>query len=213
MKISTTPDGRAILTDISWDTYECLVKNYENQSTVRLAYNDGTLEIMSPLIKHETDNRGIAAIVETILDVWEWDFVNAGSTTFKKNSEAKGFEPDTCFYLNHLEMVRGKQEIDIEKGDPAPDLVIEIDLTASSMARNPIFAAIGIPEVWRYANGKLTILTLSAGAYVEQTESVAIPRLTAQQIQDWLTALSTEKRSVWTKQIRRWAEQTVPSEH
>src|SRR5437870_2041152 len=113
MGVVTTADGRVILDGISWETYECFLKNYENQSTVRLAYDNGVMEIMSPLVKHEKENRGIATIVETILDSWDWDFVNAGSTTFKRDSAAKGFEPDTCFYRNHLEDVRSKENIDI----------------------------------------------------------------------------------------------------
>jgi hypothetical protein len=66
MGMVTSSDGRVILSGISWETYECFVKNYENQSTVRIAYDNGMMEIMSPLVKHEKDNRVLQDIVTLI---------------------------------------------------------------------------------------------------------------------------------------------------
>lgn len=49
----------------------------------------------------------------------------------------------------HAKAVRGKAKLDLTI-DPPPDLVVEIDITASSLDKPSIFARFGIHEVWRY---------------------------------------------------------------
>ena len=62
--------------------------------------------------------------------------------------------------------------------DPPPDLAIEVDITHSSIDRLPIFAAIGIPEVWRLAAGSLQFLHLQPdGSYQPRDPSLAFPTL------------------------------------
>jgi Uma2 family endonuclease len=152
-----------VLRGISWDTYQCLLKNYENQSAPRLTYDKGVLEIMSPLIPHEEKNRLIARIVETVLEEWDWEYRNVGSVTCTREDVARGFEPDSAFYIQNVAVVRDRDRVELERGDPAPDLIIEIDATSSSIPRQPLFAAFGVPEVWRFTDGQLQILTLSRG--------------------------------------------------
>lgn len=36
------------------------------------------------------------------------------------------------------------------ESDPPPDLVLEIDITSSSLDKRPIYAAFGVSELWRY---------------------------------------------------------------
>ena len=67
--------------------------------------------------------------------------------------------------------VRGLKRIDLRR-DPPPDLVIEVDVTHSSVPRMPIYAALGVPEVWRLAEG-----AVSPSTCCNRTESyAAIPR-------------------------------------
>jgi Uma2 family endonuclease len=49
--------------------------------------------------------------------------------------------------------------------DPAPDLVLEIDVTNSSLNRLQIYADLGVAEVWIYDGGSLTIKQLQNGSY------------------------------------------------
>jgi len=92
---------------------------------------------------------------------------------------ALGFEPDTCFYIQSAQRIHGKDEIDLAV-DPPPDLVIEIDITHPSLDKLPIYAAIGVPEIWRYDGHTVTLVILQEGAYIAREESVAFPRLTRQ---------------------------------
>src|SRR5207253_9931566 len=163
MSVASKPPtaDRVIIRDVSWQTYECLLKDLENRSAPRLAYDRGILEIMSPPFGHEEVNRALAAIVEIVLEEMEIDFRNAGSTTFKREDQERGFEPDSSFYIRNVERVRGKNKLDMNV-DPPPDLLIEVDLTHNSLNKFPLYTALAVPEVWRYTD-VLTIWLLNEG--------------------------------------------------
>src|SRR5438046_9570204 len=93
-------------------------------------------------LAQEDPNRTLAQLVAIVAEETDQDLFLAGSPTFKRKDLAKGFEPDSCFYIDHAEQVRGKEELDLVT-DPPPDLVIEVDITRSSLSRFPIFAALG----------------------------------------------------------------------
>lgn len=208
--VVSQPEQRVVLYDVSWATYEHLLADHLDCSSPRFAYDEGTLEIMSPSSKHEKTNRSIAALVETVADEWGIDLENLGSTTFKREDFKKGFEPDTCFYFQNADRVRDKDEIDLHS-DPPPDLVIEIDITSGSIHKLPIYAALAIPEVWRFTGKRLVILSLTAGAYVEVEQSLALPGRTGAIVVDFIEASRTLKRPAWAKKIREWARNHRPA--
>ncbi len=210
MGVVKSDDGRVILRGITWETYECLLKNYENQSAPRLTYDQGVLEIMSPLIPHEENNRLIARIVETILEEWAWEYRNVGSFTCKREDAERGFEPDTAFYIQNVALIGEMIVLDLDQGDPAPDLIVEIDMTSSSLPKQPLFAAFGIPEIWRYLQGNLSFLRLSAGSYTEVPTSVALPGLSSLLLNQWLSNFSPTNRLPWLREIRAWAQENRP---
>jgi Uma2 family endonuclease len=73
--------------------------------------------------------------------------------TCKKKSLERALEPDECYYTVNLERMRGIRRLLLER-DPPPDLVLEIDITRSSVDRMAIYAAMGVPELWRF-DGKI----------------------------------------------------------
>ena len=125
-----------LLRNVSWETYECLLKDLENASSPRLTYDHGVLEIMSPHLEHEELNRTLAAIIEIALEESDQDFRRAGSTTFRREDLERGFEPDSCYYIQSVVKIGCKKRIDL-RIDPPPDLVIEIDLTSDSLNKFP----------------------------------------------------------------------------
>jgi Uma2 family endonuclease len=211
MNLSMAPGGenRVVLRNVSWRTYECLLEDYENQSGPRFTYDRGILEIMSPLFSHEKANRSLQVIVDTICEEWGIDIVSAGSTTFKREDIDRGFEPDSSFYIQNAEVVADRDEIDLLGGDPPPDLVIEVDLTSSSIPKFPIFAAFGVPEVWRYVGQQATILALSHGSYEERDESLTLPRLTSTALNDFMNQSRTLRRVAWLRMIREWVRRNI----
>jgi Uma2 family endonuclease len=134
------------------------------------------------------------------------DLDNVGSTTFKREALARGFEPDSCFYIQNVERVRNREQIDLAV-DPPPDLVLEIASSRSSLDRFPIFASIGVPEVWRYDGTRVAVFQLAGGVYQEQETSKAFPGVTSQLITRFMEESKTLRRTVWLRRIRAWARQ------
>src|SRR5204862_3490478 len=138
------------------------------------------LEIMVVYVGHEDPNRTLAAIVEIVVKETRRQFRRTGSTTFKREELGKGFEPDSSFYFRNAAAVRGKHIIDLHV-DPPPELVIEVDITRSSLKRFPIFAAIGVAEVWRYDGECVRFYGLEGSEYQPIEASIVLPPMTASQ--------------------------------
>jgi Uma2 family endonuclease len=183
-----------------------LLADHQDRSAPRFTYDRGTLEIMSPLPEHEECNRAIALLVEVIAEEWDLDLRNLGSTTFRREDLARGFEPDSCFYLQNAHQIRGKKLLDLT-ADPPPDLVIEIDITHSSLDKLSLYEALGIPEIWRYDAASLRILSLGDEGYREGEESVALPGVTPRLLIDRVRQSQTMPRREWLRRVRAWARE------
>lgn len=176
-----------VLDGVSWDLYERLCEELEG-SHVRITYDDGRMEIMTPPIEnlHEQQKSFIARLLETYALFHRLEITAIGSTLLRKKELRKGIEPDECYYVRSKAPPVKLKKI-LEKGFGPPDLGIEIDDTSSSIPREPIFAAIGIPEVWRVRGDVLAILHLqSNGKYRETRKSSAFPELSAADLNRFL---------------------------
>ncbi len=158
--------------------------------------------------RHEIPNRTLATIVEVVAEEREVDIARLGSMTFKLKNLQKGFEPDSCFYIQHADAIQENQEIDIAV-DPPPDLSIEVDITSGSLNRFPLFAAVGIPEVWRFDGKRVAIFRLNSGAYVEAPNSRALPPVTGEILTHFLEESQKLKSTAWLRKIRQWARSQV----
>lgn len=203
--VETPSEQRTVLHNISWETYEHLLADHRDRSSPRFAYDQGVLEIMVVSGRHERPNRLISLLVELVAEEMELDLVNLGSTTFRREDLQRGFEPDTCFYVQNEERVRGKVEIDSEV-DPPPDLVIEVDITSPSLDRFPIYAHFGVPEVWRYDGERVVVYELRDTEYVEVANSLALPWFTSDILTRMVAQGLTMRRTSWTRKVREWAQ-------
>lgn len=196
-------DQRVILRNVSWETYEKLLGDLVDSSAPRLTFDQGNLEIMSPTGQHERLNRLLASFVEESADFLGIGIESLGSTTFKRADIERGFEPDSCFYIANAASVLGKATMDLAE-DPPPDLVIEIDITSPSIDKFPIYAQVGVPELWRYDGRTLHMAKLERGQYLSVEQSVALPRLTARVLTDLLEKSKTAPRSDVLRAFREW---------
>ena len=203
-------EQRIILENISWDTYQRILEAHRDRSAPRFTYDRGRLEIMSPSAQHEELNRTAARLVEVVAEEMNLDFRGLGSTTFRREDFERGFEPDSCFYIQSVERIKGKTELDLTI-DPPPDLVIEIDITSPSIKKLPIFAELGVPEVWRYDGRRWHILALAGAEYVEQKESRALPGVTVEAIERFLDESRRARQPEWLRNVREWARQLQQS--
>ena len=95
-------------------------------------------------------------MIETWTEVKGVEIQSVASTTFKRSDLSKGFEADESYYIRHADVVLGKEKIDLAV-DPPPDLVIEVEITKSAIEKMKLFAAMGIPEVWRHDGQQLDV--------------------------------------------------------
>ncbi len=137
--VKSPAEQRILLSNVSWETYERLLADHESTSAPRFAFGRGGLEIKSPSPEHEAYNRTIALLVELLAEELGIDVYDLGSTTFRRADLERGFEPDSCLYIQNEERVRGKGRIDLAI-DPPPDLVIEVDITSPSINKLSIHA-------------------------------------------------------------------------
>lgn len=200
---NTFPAG-IVLNGISWETYQALVRDLESQPSKRLTYDNGQLEIFMPLPPHERYKRWLGRFVETLTEALDIEICSLSACTWSRKDLAKGVEADECYYIQNEAVIRGRLDIDLSI-DPPPDLAIEIDITSPSVPRLPIYAALGVPEVWRFDGERILLLTLIDGSYQEIPTSITLPIITAAVLEDWLTQATTMGETTWAKAIRRWA--------
>jgi Uma2 family endonuclease len=201
-----TPTELIHLTGISWQTYETLLEELSDRR-LRLTYNRGTLEIMAPSPEHELSKKVIGRFVETLAEEADLQIYPLGSTTFKC-PELSGAEPDECFYIRRIGAVRGKKRLDLTE-DPAPDLVIEIDVTSSSRNRLQVYADLGVVEVWVYDGEALVIHQLQDGTYLISQTSQFFPSLPISDLTEFLQQAETVDYLELVKTFRNWVRSQI----
>ena len=206
-RIIVPPGQTVVLDGVSWDEFEAILEDLGENRGSRIAYDRGKLEIMTPLPEHEVNKVYISNFVEILLEELDIEFCPLGSTTFKNQLMFKGIEPDSCFYIQHEAAVRGKNRLDLTI-DPPPDLALEIDITNRS--HPDIYQSLGVPELWRYERGKLQILLLVDGKYVESESSNNFPNFPLiEVIPQYLQQCRTEGRNKGIKAFRGWVRNQV----
>jgi Uma2 family endonuclease len=171
-QIELSPGQRIVLNDVTWHQFEDIVAELGDRRSSRVAYFRGTLEIVSPLPKHEQTKVVISYLLTTLLDELDLDWEPLGSTTFKRQEMQAGIEPDDCFNIQNHALMIGKERIDLDV-DPPPDLALEIDV--ASKTQLSAYEALRVPEIWRYEQGKLQINVLQNGQYIESATSLIFP--------------------------------------
>lgn len=201
--------GSVLLRHISWETYQqLLAERGDDQPGVRFYYDNGNLEIKMPSAKHEKPNRILAQLIDVLAEEMNLDLEPFGSTTFNREDLLKGFEPDSCFYIQNADPIVGKDELDLDV-DPPPDLVIEVDVTSGSLDKFALFSAVGVPEVWRCNEGRIEIHVLEDDAYVRKERSAAFPLLTAETATLFLEERMEMKSTLWLRRVREWAREQL----
>jgi Uma2 family endonuclease len=203
--VLNSTEQKVIIEPVSWQTYERLLADLDDRSAPRLTYDCGVLEIMSPTARHEELNRNLALIVTIVAAALGLDVRNLGSTTFRREDINRGFEPDSCFYIEHEAAVRGKAKIDLSH-DPPPDLVIEIDITRGSLDKFPIYGHVGVPEIWRYDSHHLTIFHLVDDEYQARESSRAFPEIKAADLAQLLQESLSQPSTQWLRSLQDWAD-------
>ena len=184
MQTQISAETRTVMENIRWETFVELA-DQRRGSVPRMSFDEGVLELMSPRRQHENIGSLIGRFVETYTEVLGIEVQSVASTTFKRKDLQKAFEADESYYIEHAEQIRPKEEIDLTI-DPPPDLVIEVEITSSAIHKLKLFAAMGVPEVWRHDGEQLQMFVLENGQYEPINSSRALPGLTSSTINSLL---------------------------
>lgn len=206
MTIASPPAARRVVIEpVSWRLYQQMLAEV-GSGHVRLTFDQGRLEIMSPTPRHELVKKIIGRLVEAYADAMDIAIEGFGSTTFDREDLQKGLEPDECYYVQNAGAVRGRQEFDFSV-DPPPDLAVEIDISPPDVQRQPIYAALGVPEVWRYDGDRLTFLLRGPdGRYAAAESSRAFDGLFASDLDRFLRLALTDGQAQAVKSLRQWCD-------
>ncbi|MFM7407558.1 MAG: Uma2 family endonuclease [Cuspidothrix sp.] len=205
---STPAEQRTVLYDVSWDTFESLLKDTGENRGSRFAYDCGTLEIMTPLFEHENPKGNFSNFIVALAEELDIELRSAGSTTLKRKIIKKGIEPDTCYYIQNEPAIRGKETLNLEI-DPPPDLAIEIDITSSSVNKFNIYAALGVAELWRYDGEVLKFYQLLEDEYIEIKFSVAFPLVSVSDMNKFIQQSKTMGEIALLKSFRAWVRNKI----
>ena len=201
--------GKLTLYEIGWEDYEQLLDHLGDIPHVRISYDNGRLEIMVPSGKHERYKNLLHGLVLILGDELDQEIVSYGSTTLKLKPKRKGAEGDDCFYIEHASEIGEKDQLDLSR-DPPPDLVIEIDLSHDSSAKFAIYAALGVPEIWRYDGSRFSIWQLVQQEYAPAHFSPAFPFLTAEHLAEFAANCEAQGRKQARSAFRSWVRAAKP---
>jgi Uma2 family endonuclease len=201
--IEHLPDGATlVLPQLTWEEYEQLLRDLPERPHLRVSYDRGTLQIMSPLPEHEEYARFIDDLARAVADLRDLALQKYGGATWKSQRLAKGVEPDCCYYVANAERVIGKRTFDLES-DPPPDIVVEIDITSESLGKFPIYASLGVPEIWRYDGHTARFYGLAGDDYREVSESRFLAGVTPAALAGALEQSKTTGQTAALRAFRR----------
>ncbi|NER22431.1 MAG: Uma2 family endonuclease [Symploca sp. SIO1C2] len=184
------PASTIMMKGVSWQTYKLLMSEVGDDRPWRIAYNCGVLEIRMPSLEHEVPKGLLESFVEAIADELEIEVMKAGALKLEREDLTNAVEPDSCFYINNEPQVRGRDQI-ILPVDPPPDLAIESDYTNSSLNKQALYSALGVPELWRYTKKMLLVYRRIEGGYEQCDRSLAFPFLPITEIANFIVQSRT----------------------
>ncbi len=173
----TKGEQRLLLHNVSWDAYRAIGEALRDRPGLRMTYDRGSLEFMTTSPEHEKLKKRLARLIETLAEECGFTIEPAGNMTFRREDLQRALEPDDCFWIAHEPQVRGKADWDPGR-DPPPDLALEIEISRSAVSRMGIYAALGVPEVWRFDGEALKVHLLQPdGSYQAADQSPTFSRI------------------------------------
>lgn len=181
-------EQRFVLYGVPFRTYVTLRDALdETHSGLRMTYLEGTLEFMSPSFAHEDIKKMIARLLEIWALEMDIDLSGYGSLTLRKELKERGLEPDECYCRGPLRDV--------------PDLAIEVIVSTGVIDKMAVYAGLGVPELWVWKGGALSVLRLGPDGYERRERSELLPELDLEPLVRFVNAPGSQTERV--KQFRR----------
>jgi Uma2 family endonuclease len=159
-------ERRFLLHDVPWWTYVAL-RDALDHSGLRMTYLEGELELMSPSDLHEESKSLIGRLLEVWAEEKDIDLRAFGSTTFRRETQQRGLEPDECYTLGP----KGR--------DSAPHIAIEVIVENPLLDKMAVYAGLGVPELWLWMDVArcIQVHQLVAGTYESREKSALLPEI------------------------------------
>lgn len=168
-----------VLSDVTWADYQRMLEIRGDRSAPRISYLEGRLQIMSPSESHEEIKSTIGRLVEVYCLERGIDFRALGAWTLEDKSVERGAEPDECYVFGERRPVT------------RPDLAIEVVWTSGGLQKLDIYRKLGVPEVWYWRKGRITVHLLRGEDYEEAALSEALPGIDLPQLASFLDRPTT----------------------
>ena len=207
IKTPLAPTQRLLLDGEPWETYSKLLRLFDERRHLRITYDRGALELMTLSAEHERAKHLIGTLIIVLAYDLGLPIAGYGSLTFKRRRKQRGLEPDECYWIRNEAKVRNLTKFSFRR-DPPPDLVVEVDISASSLNRLLIYAVMGVLEVWRYDGDTLGVYILGADRkYTIQDRSMAFPFLRPADLLQFLAMYSAQGETEMVRTFRTWVQQ------
>jgi Uma2 family endonuclease len=192
-------EKRVTLNGLTWQAYTQILNVLPQRRSPRLIYDRGTLEITMPLESHEFASEMLGVFIRILVEELGLPLKSMGSTTLNRQDLDRGAEPDSAYYIQNQSQVSGRI---VDLGiDPPPDLVVEVDISHTDIDKNRLYAALGIPEFWRYNGQQWRIFILQDGVYLESSTSEIFPIVSKKDLYQFLEQAQKEEVKA-TKALR-----------
>ncbi|HAA28681.1 MAG TPA: hypothetical protein DCE56_14590 [Cyanobacteria bacterium UBA8553] len=134
----------------TWEGFKLVQQGLKDSPGARLAFYDGVIEILMPGELHEVFAHIIGYLVTTFLVEKGIPFI----PTRQKDQQREG-----------IASVQADESYCLGQSKPIPDLSIEVVFTSGRISKLTRYQALGVPEVWFWQDGTLTLYRLSADGY------------------------------------------------
>jgi Uma2 family endonuclease len=177
-------EKRVTLRGLTWQGYQQILHALPESRAAHLTYDHGILEISMPLESHEFACELIGLFVRILVGEMGMKLKSMRSTTLDREDLDRGAEPDNAYYIQNQAKVAGRK-VNLAE-DPAPDLVVEVDITHTDIDKNRLYAAMGVPEFWSYNGLEWRIYQLQGNTYQERDHSPTFPGVEKEYLYNFL---------------------------
>ena len=213
MKSATVMSSRPqqfLLYEADWKQYDQLRRSLDERGQRAFITFDGhSIELMSPSLEHDRAGELFGLLVNAIARSTQTEYVNGGSTTFKKRDIQRGLEPDKCFWVQNQSKIHGIKRIDL-RVHPAPDLAIEVEVSRRLLDRKSIYARLGVSELWIYKGKSFRMLGLDSDQQYRPIErSAAFSGIRFAGVERLLQSAATMGVLEWQIALEKWVRKSL----
>ena len=147
----------------TWEQFKTLQNYFEQWGGARVSFLDGTIQLMTISLEHESRKSHVSRLLESYLIERDITFFFHGSATLESEIKRAGKEPDES-YCFHTEK-------------KYPDLAIEIAITSGGIDTLEIYRRFKVAEVWIWQRDALQVFVLRGRSYQPAAASSNFPKL------------------------------------